>query len=185
MYCEENVWHLCVDPRVGTGTRAAIVISNAPRTVAVAHQRAAPIAQMPVVWDYHVVLAARGDGDMEAGQGDAPARAAWTIWDLDSTLGLGVALEDWLREAFALPAGFGADYAPVFRVLEADEYRRALVSDRSHMRDGHGAWLSPPPPWPAPGQGPPTLMRLVAMDEETGSGTVTDADGLRGVLAAL
>jgi hypothetical protein len=148
-YCEENVWQLCADPRVEGPTRAAIVVSNAARTVAVACQRAAPSPELPVVWDYHVILAARG------------ARG-FAIWDVDSTLGMPVPLRAYLRASFGWPRGFAPPYDARFRVIEASRYREVLCTDRSHMRDESGRYRVPPPPWPPIGTGT-NLMRLVDM----------------------
>lgn len=169
-YCEENVWQLCVDPRVEGSPRAALVISNATRTLAVLHQRAAPEPDAPVVWDYHVVLAARG------GRG-------WTIWDPDCTLGFPVPLSLYLRASFAYPQGFAEPYAARFRVIEASRYRTLLATDRSHMRDDSGRYLVEPPPWPAIGTGS-NLMRLVDMHDPI-EGEVVDLDELPAALIRL
>lgn len=150
-YCEENVWHLCADAGVEGTPRAALVISNAARTVAVACQRAAPSPDLPVVWDYHVVLAARGS-------------TGWAIWDLDSTLGMPVPLREYLRQSFAWPHGFAPPYDARFRVIEAGRYRDVLCTDRSHMRDESGRYRVPPPSWPPIGTGT-NLMRLIDLDD--------------------
>ena len=169
-YCEENVWHLCADPRVIGHPRAAIVISNLARTVAVSGQRAAPQPDLPVVWDYHVVLAARGtDG--------------FAIWDPDTTLGLPVPLLDYLRQSFAWPHGFAPPYDARFRVIEARRYRDVLATDRSHMRDDSGRYRVPPPPWPPIGTGT-NLMRLVDMNDAIAGEVVALAE-LPAALARL
>lgn len=169
-YCEENIWHLCADRRVTGQPRAAIVISNPARTVAVCCQRAAPQPDLPVVWDYHVVLAARGVG-------------GWVIWDLDSTLGVPVPLSVYLRATFGYPRGFQAPYAATFRVIEASRYRDTLASDRSHMLDESGRYRVPPPPWPAIGIGT-NLMRLVDMHDPI-AGEVVELAELPAALARL
>lgn len=169
-YCEENIWQLCADPRVLGRPRAALVISNPARTVAVGCQRAAPRPDLPVVWDYHVVLAARGPLGFE-------------IWDLDSTLGMPLALLDYLRRSFGWPHGFAAPYDARFRVIEAARYREVLCTDRSHMRDASGHYRVPPPPWPAIGTGA-NLMRLVDMNDPI-AGEVVALSELPAALARL
>lgn len=168
-YCEENVWHLCGDAEVPAGPRAAIFISNAARSVAIAHQRIADDPGLPVVWDYHVVMATRR------------AEHGWGIWDLDSVLGLDVPLTEWLEQCLGGESGFGSDDAPQFRVVQGAEYRRALSSDRSHMRDEHGHYQALPPTWPKIGSSPSNLMAFVAMETKF-IGEVVDAARLRAAL---
>ncbi len=169
-YCEENVWQLCADPRVQGTPQAAIVISNAARTIAMACQRAATRPDALVVWDYHVVLAARGP------QG-------WEIWDVDTTLGMPVPLLEYLSVSLAWPRGFARPYEARTRVIEAGRYREMLATDRSHMRDVAGRYRVPPPPWPAIGTGT-NLMRFVDMDDPI-AGEVVELAELPEALARL
>jgi hypothetical protein len=162
-FCEENVWHLCADPRVPPAPRAVLFVSNRDRTVAFLQQRAGR-ADTPVVWDYHVVLVVRGD-------------AQWWVWDLDTRLPLPVPLSRWLEESFALPRGFPPPFAPRFRVVEAEQYRAGFRSDRSHMRGPDGAWRADPPPWPAILGGAHDLSRYVDL-EQPDPGRVADLDAL-------
>lgn len=120
-YCEENVWHLCED---GAGT--VVVISSPSRATPLWKQRAAGDTEEPVFWDYHVILVRDG-----------------RVFDLDTTLPFPCPLEEYVDETFRLPA------AVRFRCFDAEDYRRGFGSDRSHMRDEHGHWRAPPPPWPA------------------------------------
>lgn len=169
-YCEENVWHLCHDPRVTHRPRAVLIISNASRCVAVGAQRAAPDPSSPVLWDYHVVLVAR-------------EHQGWSVWDVDTTLGLPVPLSVYLEASFALPEGYGEALAPYFRVVEASRYRSTLATDRRHMQDAQGHYQAPPPPWPVIGTGS-NLMRLIDMNDPI-VGTIVDLDGVPGALEAL
>jgi protein N-terminal glutamine amidohydrolase len=166
-YCEENVWQLCAEPQVEGSPKAALVISNTLRQVAVAHQRAARDPSLVVVWDYHVVLAAH-------------AEAGWVIWDVDSTLGLPVPLSLYLRASFGYPEGFAEPHAARFRIIEASRYRATLATDRSHMRAASGQLRAPAPPWPPIGEGT-NLMRLVDMDDDL----VGEVVSLRELPAAL
>lgn len=166
-YCEENVFHLCSDPTLPASTRAAIVVSNALRRVAVAHQRAAPNADAPIIWDYHVLLAAW-------------SVEGWAIWDLDTTLGLPVPLDLYLRASFAYPEGFAPPFDARFRVIPAAQYRSTLCSDRSHMREASGRYRAPPPHWPPIGTGT-NLDRFIDMDDDF----VGEVVGLAELPAAL
>ena len=71
------------------------------------------------------------------------------LWDLDTTIGFPLAVKYYLKEAFRRPILTTPQYAPVFRVIDADEYVTTFSSDRSHMRTSSGGWLAPPPFWPA------------------------------------
>ena len=169
-YCEENVWQLCVDPQVDGDPRAVLVISNAARQVAIGHQRAAGAPLLPVIWDYHVVLASRRP-------------AGWMIWDIDSTLGFPVPLSVYLRASLGFPDGVPEPYTARFRVIEASIYRAILATDRRHMRDPSGALRAPAPPWDPIGEGS-NLMRLVDLDDEL-VGEVTGLGQLPAALARL
>ncbi|MCH9681053.1 MAG: hypothetical protein K0V04_06450 [Deltaproteobacteria bacterium] len=169
-YCEENVWQLCDDAAVVGSARAAIVISNPWRKVGIRCQRAAPTPGEPVVWDYHVILAAH-------------ARGRWSVWDLDSTLGAPVPLSTYLRASFDYPEGFGEPLAARFRVVEAQRYRTMLCTDRRHMRNADGAYLAPPPAWPTIGEGS-NLMQWVDM-EASFEGDVVELAALPAALDRL
>jgi hypothetical protein len=146
-FCEENIWHLAQSADVPGAERLVLVISG-EQGVACWHQKAGDEGA-PILWDYHVVLAARDGG-------------AWQLWDLDGRLGYPVPAEMWLRTTFPMPDLVPARYQPRFAVIPAAEYVRTLGTDRSHMRDAHGGWLKAPPPWPAPAGHGLTLPDAVA-----------------------
>lgn len=154
-YCEENIWHLAGDPRVGDGERVVAILSNAIGGVACFRQRASLELGDPVLWDYHVVLFHRSS---------VRDAAPWDVWDLDTLLGAPVPATIWLAATFG-PAGWlPRTFAPRFRLLSAAAYRDVLVSDRSHMRTPRG-WRHAPPPWPPIGVGEPTLARLLDLGD--------------------
>ena len=136
-YCEENVWQLCANPRLGAGQRLAIVISNPGRQVALSGQRAAPAPQLPVIWDYHVIAASLSP-------------RGWLVWDLDSIYGMPLAAKDYLSQTFLATV---PELQPQFRLLSCAEYRSSLATDRRHMRDTNGHFIQKPPAWPIIGQG--------------------------------
>ena len=157
-FCEENIWQLCADGSVPEEGRQVVFITNKLRRVAIDKQRAA--GGGAAVWDYHVVLVAGGQ-----------------VWDPDSTLGMPVGLERWIRESF--PPG-ESQFAPRFRVIDAAAYRSSFASDRSHMLDSRGRPLHPFPPWPQIGEGM-NLPRLIDVESDF-LGNVVDLDGLPGSL---
>lgn len=162
-WCEENVWWLAQEPREGVVHAEVAFVSNRHRTVALWSQRAAATPDLPVVWDYHVVLATFGARGVE-------------VHDLDSTLGAPVPASRWLDGTFR--GDVAAAFAPRFRVMDAARYVEAFSSDRSHMRSPDGAWLAPPPPWEPVTNGPSNLLRLVDV-EAPGLGDVIDLPTLR------
>jgi protein N-terminal glutamine amidohydrolase len=160
-YCEENIWHLCGDPRAGGDDRHVLFVSNEARRVAMWGQKASRDPGDPVVWDYHVVLLAR--------------TRTWSVWDFDSTLGLDVPLARWLESSF--DAFVPEAFRPLFRCVEAGAYRRELASDRRHMRRPDGTEVSPAPPWPCIGRGH-NLDRFIDV-RAAGPGEVYDLAGLK------
>ena len=162
-YCEENLWHLATDPRVGGKPRHVVIVTNAAKTVAVWGQRAGVEGGREdglVVWDYHVVLVAGLGADA-------------VVWDLDAVGGAPMPALDYLCATFraAPPA-----YAPSFRWMTAEDYRDALHSDRRHMKADDGTWLQPVPSWPRIGTGHtlPALLDLTVKKP----GEVLDLPGL-------
>ncbi len=137
-YCEENIWHLAADPRVGEGPRRVLLISNPRRTVALWGQRSGTEDTGGlVVWDYHVILTCGAGPDA-------------VVWDLDTTLGTAVPLNHYLSQTFQ---GAPEPFVPLFRVTQADVFRDRFTSDRRHMRGEDGAFLRTPPAWPPVGPG--------------------------------
>jgi hypothetical protein len=151
-YCEENVYHLCHDPRLADRDPAALFIRGGPDGCLMWHQRSAPRRGEPILWDYHVVLLARGP---------------WEIWDLDTTLACPIAAASYLLRSFRPKLAIPAAYAPRFRLIGASELAATFASDRSHMRRADGQWSEPPPPWPPIGRAglPDTLARYLDMDD--------------------
>ncbi len=146
-FCEENVWHLCRDAVAERLSGLAVFISNAAQEVALFKQKASLTAEMPVVWDYHVVLFLQ-------------RQTRWEVWDPDSSLGIPVPLTEYLDATFR--DDIEGTYQPLFRLFQADQYLKAFSSDRSHMRDGD-RWISPPPPWPCIGEGS-TVMSMADIE---------------------
>jgi protein N-terminal glutamine amidohydrolase len=144
-WCEENVWWLCQEPALQPHACWVLFVSNERKSCALWKQRAGD----PVLWDYHVLLVVE--------------RAAPEAWDLDTTLGMPIALGAYLDATFRpVPAVL----APRFRRVAADEYIGRFHTDRSHMRASDGRWREPPPPWPPPASGHvPNQQRFWDLDD--------------------
>ena len=178
-YCEENVWHLSVSPEIEGRPRFAVFISNIGRTCALWHQRASSNPLAPVIWDYHVILV------VERIEGDG-----FEVFDLDSAAGFPLPAASYLDATFPFGSQIPTDLQPRFRIIEANDFRRAFASDRSHMhapkdQTSQTRWIHPPPPWPliqAPGK---TMSLDAFVDMESDFvGQVTDLAGIRRRFAA-
>ncbi len=176
-YCEENVWRLAGHPALEQRVCHVVFISNPSRTCALWHQRAGTRDGDPVIWDYHVILAA-----------ERLSEPAHEILDLDSAAGFPLAAEEYLAATFPRITRLPINFQPLFRIIDAVEFRRSFASDRSHMcrrTEGGLSWIQPPPPWPAIQTRDQTmnLDTFVQMDGE-GPGTVVDLPGFRRRFAA-
>lgn len=180
-YCEENIWQLCADERgelgVG-GDRRVLIISNRARRVAMWGQRTSPDPELPVAWDYHVIMLIRRD-------------AGWQAWDLDASAPNPRPATEWLEDSFRGTGLLPRKFEPRFRMVESADYRRYLRSDRRHMRGPDGSPIQPPPSWPpimgerVPGYDDDgsNLDRFLDCEDPGFIGDVLDLHGLREWLA--
>lgn len=141
LYCEENIWHLCQHSVFADKQTYALFISNPAKRCAMWNQRSSTNDMYPVVWDYHVILLAKTD--------------SWRVFDLDSRLPMGVELDVYLCQSFSPPIDSNAqlinvtsEFNPCFKLVCGKTYAEQFSSDRKHMCDEAGSWLSPPPLWP-------------------------------------
>ncbi len=126
-YCEENIWHLCQNPKFERQSVNVLFISNTGKHCFFSHQQAGKYGQ--VIWDYHVVLMVDNQ-----------------IWDLDTLLPFPCQLTEYLEKTFSFE--IETQFMPKFRAISREYYIKNLTSDRSHMKDSDGNYLQPPPPWP-------------------------------------
>ncbi|XP_072984000.1 protein N-terminal glutamine amidohydrolase isoform X1 [Typha latifolia] len=141
-YCEENVYFLCkklsasgiADP-VGLDL-FVVFISNEEKKIPLWYQKASKTIDGLVLWDYHVICT-----QVKRNQGNGLVLA----WDLDTSLPLPSPLKQYINEAIR-PLSFGNSiYRRLFRVVHAPILLRYFASDRSHMKDPLGNWVSLPP----------------------------------------
>jgi hypothetical protein len=170
-YCEENVWYLAGDTRLPRGDHLVILISNTRRICPLWAQRAAIAVNEPVYWDYHVILAARGENGA-------------IVYDLDSTLPFPTPWKVYALRTFRPDLRIRGEYLPKFRVIPATEYRARFSSDRRHMKRPGGAWAAPPPPWPAIQGAESAITLQAALDlSRRDAGELYDLEELDALLA--
>lgn len=133
-YCEENIWHLAQEPFFAGAPCFVAVISNAARACLFWDQRMCDGPDEPVWWDYHVILLVRQGG--------------WLVYDLDTALPLPADAGTYLDRTFRMQEQLPIGIRPRFALYAGGTYVDSFASDRSHMRDERGGWLSPPPDWP-------------------------------------
>jgi hypothetical protein len=151
-YCEENVFHLCQDPRFADRAPAAVFVTGAGGECVMWQQKQARRPTAPLSWDYHVFLLVRDP---------------WEIWDLDTVLGCPVPAARYLRRSFRPEIELPEELTPWFRVVGAEELVATFASDRSHMLRPDGRYQKAPPPWPPIGPSGVTsnLARFLAMND--------------------
>ena len=134
-YCEENIWHLASDSRFhGLDVRVVLVTGPGSHRK-LWFQRCGESDDRPVYWDYHVILLVKDN--------------TWQVWDFDTKLAFPTDAASYFRKTFRGPDESFDNLNVVFRAIDAKEYIENFSSDRSHMRLPSGAWLAPPPSWPA------------------------------------
>ncbi len=170
-YCEENIFHLCQNPRFAARTPAALFVSGASGECVMWQQKQARRPGAAMAWDYHVILLVRDP---------------WEIWDFDTTLGFPVPAATYLRRSFRPEVELPDELIPRFRVVDAKELVATFASDRAHMRGRDGEFRKDPPPWPAIGAEGVTsnLGRFVAMEDRIAGEVVSLATLLARVFVA-
>lgn len=136
-FCEENIWHLCQNPELEGFTKKVLIISNSKRNCLFRFQKS-PNGDVLVWWNYHVVLL-------------ASKPELKLIYDFDSTLEFPSSMESYLKMTFQLDKDHKEDDLPKFKSIAASDFIHSFISDRGHMKDDQGNWLSDPPKWPTIG----------------------------------
>ena len=140
-YCEENVWKLCQmiqvkDPSLLADTKVVFVSNFAKKVAFWCQKSGKDNKNVPVVWDYHVILIHKGQKD-------------WLTYDLDTTLDFPTSIEDYFMKSFCPDIKKSSSYKPMFRVVDSEDFLEHFSSDRSHMKNKYGEWLADPPQYPA------------------------------------
>jgi hypothetical protein len=133
-FCEENIWHLCKNPALADFSKKVLIVSNSARYCPFRFQKSVNGYEI-VWWNYHVILL-------------ASSSESSLIYDFDSTLPVPISGMEYLQMTFQKHENWSSENLPCFKALDADDYLTSFVSDRSHMKDSTGNWLSEPPKWP-------------------------------------
>ena len=149
-YCEENIWHLCQQPEFHHSD--VIVMASRGEFFPILRQRAADAPDMPLLWDYHVVLL------WLAGKG------VRYILDFDTTLPFCTPANHYFQQSFIDERRLRPAFVPLFRVMPAREYAANLLSDRRHMKTANG-WLAEPPAWPPISATESNLQKFTDMND--------------------
>lgn len=118
----------------------AVFLTNRLKQCPIWSQRASRSPEVPVVWDYHVVVVVVTP--------TSPARSARVlVLDMDSTLPLPCEFSCYIEQAFK-PGAVRTEYEQMLRLVPGASFLDHFASDRRHMLDSKGRWLAEPPPWP-------------------------------------
>lgn len=137
-FCEENIWHLCQNPALDHFSKKVLIVSNNNRNCPFRFQKSINGDEF-VWWNYHVILLASG-------------KDSSFIYDFDSTLPVPISAIEYLEKTFERAQNRMETDLPCFKAIESTDYLNSFVSDRSHMKDEEGNWLSSPPKWPVIGK---------------------------------
>lgn len=137
-FCEENIWHLCQNPALDHFSKKVLIVSNSNRNCPFRFQKSINCDEF-VWWNYHVILLASD-------------RDSSFIYDFDSTLAVPLSTREYFEKSFERAENWKDSDLPCFKIIESADYLNSFVSDRSHMKDEEGNWLSSPPKWPVIGR---------------------------------
>lgn len=155
-FCEENIWHLCKNPALADFSKKVLIVSNRTSYCPFRFQKSINNDEI-VWWNYHVILLASKVG------------STW-VYDFDSTLPMPTSGMEYMNLTFGRTERLTPGQLPCFKAIEASDYLNSFVSDRSHMKDSEGNWLSIPPKWPIIGKNGdlplPALMDFTASGSE-------------------
>lgn len=132
-FCEENIWHLCQNPELKGFSKSVLIVSNPAKNCPFRFQKSV-FGEEVVWWNYHVILLAVFNN-------------LSLIYDFDSTLSIPLNAVEYLKKTFDEKDHLRAEHLPLFKSITAIDYVDSFFSDRSHMMDEQGNWLSSPPDW--------------------------------------
>ncbi|KAI5682876.1 hypothetical protein M9H77_04104 [Catharanthus roseus] len=145
-YCEENVYLLC--KKLCEDSLAAdsdgsdlfvVFISNEKKQIPLWNQKASQRADGVILWDYHVICIQKRKDENSSSM----------VWDLDSSLQFPCPLATYIAETIRPSFKLFSDFQRFFRIVHAPLFLQYFASDRRHMKDPAGNWVSEPPSYEA------------------------------------
>jgi hypothetical protein len=132
-FCEENIWHLCQNEELKGFTKKVLIVSNPSKNCPFRFQKSINHDEV-VWWNYHVIMLASTTDES-------------LVYDFDSTLPVPINAKEYFKLTFEKKDHLKEANLPSFKLIDARNYIESFFSDRSHMKDVDGNWLSSPPNW--------------------------------------
>ncbi|KAH6602382.1 hypothetical protein BASA61_001170 [Batrachochytrium salamandrivorans] len=141
-YCEENIYRLGCAFRESQPECCfeAVFISNEYKKIPLWAQANGPSNdEIPVVWDYHVIL-------LQTTKADSTPPVTY-VFDMDTVLEFPVAFSDYSEKALKTMSGIDLpkQYHRYYRVIPGELFLTHFASDRSHMLNADKGWNAEPP----------------------------------------
>jgi len=132
-FCEENIWHLCQNQELKGYSKQVLIVSNSSKNCPFRFQKSINDDKV-VWWNYHVIMM-------------ASSQESKLIYDFDSTLPIPISAKEYFGKTFEKKDHLKDADLPFFKIIDAINYIESFYSDRSHMKDEAGNWISSPPNW--------------------------------------
>eukprot|EP01134_Creolimax_fragrantissima_P006067 CFRG6067T1 len=173
-YCEENIWCLSkylLDQRDATdhakpenccrdAQLTVCFISNHARRVPVWYQKRTNDLNVPMIWDYHVILFV-----------ECPHNPRGLVYDFDTILPFPCDAAEYIWKAFAVTIPRNPIYYGFYRLISGEKYVDLFGSDRSHMLIADGGYSATPPSYPCINPDVNNLNEFIQMDKPVGDGS--------------
>jgi len=121
LFCEENIWKLIEALYMNQFAKPidVLFVLNRSSSVALYGQRQSEKLK-PVIWDYHVILAAQKSENL-------------VVFDFDSYCNFPVQINEYFNKTFPAKIQLPATYQPQIKSINAEYYLKHFYSDRKHM----------------------------------------------------
>ena len=122
LFCEENIWKLTETLYMNQFAKPidVLFILNNTNSIALFEQKLS-VDNKPVIWDYHVILSARKEGEI-------------VIFDFDSRCSLPETIQNYFDLTFPVNTHLAETYQPLIKPLKAEYFLKHFYSNRQHMQ---------------------------------------------------